>query len=1227
MLIFSATQTAERGHPNAEGGLGQIIRTIFTSGTVTTLKALDSKVYEYLRQKNPNLKEQRYFFRHQCAWQQNGVITRVEVSVSDNLLIWLLANDRLLLRSIIQTYKLNIPALIDADGNTLLHMICFYGDHETLAIYFLRYESHENFSVWINQRNNDGTNPLGMAYYNALHDNRDHTNQSPKNRIVKSFINQRNFNVNAYLNNRRAMDYVAVSWWRDIGGYTCLHRALKEKAFDVLQILESRNITIKQQGLHAYFRVNFNRPTLNPHEHMMNPKRLAVAFQTQQAVALLDRCQAEQAEFEGGYDSGDSDDEESSAHYYKNILKQQAAVIDNNATTPLTEEEKNHLTALNVLSRGNEASETSERKAFRRNIVIPHFHGVPFMSGQYSHEERREVARKILDLNGKQDLKGLSSRTVTTTVGIDSLHILVNAEEGIFLRLREVNLNLKSYLRRCNRTNPDKFLQAVKTYIYSFADNPVAEFWALLGEIEQVPEEFVRHRFPFISTSKAPDHPIKFGFGVNVETQQRGELPVHPLYDGAGRPQRRLAGFLYITLHSFDEYETLFREKKLVDMPLLLKHGSPTQAYRTDYQNETVFFSGIDPKHIVAVIPLIYPNFSKAYEPGYHDKIWKLEDSDTRKVTSYYYQCKKFFNKAAPEIYKSDNKAISSEGIPLMMAYTSFALELVGAIAAKQGLQLCYMSTRGLIKHYPLGVIGSEGRIIREGGPNYKYTSLVQAIFKTSIRSPTSQILPASRLKITRSYSVSFLDDRYQRRLLKAAKNGDNESIDQFMRYGRINVNARNKKGNTPLLLAARWGRTSTVQLLIETYHADPKVRNNAGYSAVLLAAMGAHEKVIDLLITQYSANVYDKDDSYNTLFIIAARKKYFSLMDHLVKTYKLDLQAPDSRSGAKLLFWAAQVNRLDVLQWLLEKQGYLFSKNANRGKQALLKATKRNHFLVSRYLIQHGARLPIVRSINATARYVASVGRELQEELLNVLSLNGQIPDEMLFTVLARAPINWCITVRQVQCYAGSVQGDTPAHYALRLGHHRAIHWWVDNGIRFNVKNAASQTLLELATQLEDEDSVECLRSVSTTTSTTISAPNALTFFAHSQNASRVSGTSDLSTTKKEECLGPHLKIVKKTSGHEASTYIIEILKKEQLMADKLQSVQVIFKKYVARADCTCLSDNMLQSNDKEAARKLVEELRSALTLSRDSEILPMASSSSAVTSATGVSRELVFK
>ena len=93
-----------------------------------------------------------------------------------------------------------------------------------------------------------------------------------------------------------------------------------------------------------------------------------------QCETLLKKYQLEQLQKEEEDDSGDSEDENSSAYIWKHVL------TDMMESPAITKSEGTY--------------------------VVPLFHGVPLMSGLYTHSDRKYVGKKLMLLN-----PGLTDKT------------------------------------------------------------------------------------------------------------------------------------------------------------------------------------------------------------------------------------------------------------------------------------------------------------------------------------------------------------------------------------------------------------------------------------------------------------------------------------------------------------------------------------------------------------------------------------------------------------------------------------------------------------------------------------------------------------------------------------------------------------------------------------------------------------------------------------------------
>jgi hypothetical protein len=245
----------------------------------------------------------------------------------------------------------------------------------------------------INARNQDGTNPLGMLFLNKV----PHEDQFKSAELI---IMEPLFEINRYLNNKRGMDVFALEDLKGIGGFNCLHVVLKRKYENIFSLLSKRNLLPLASESAA---VNFRYPAMNPEHHMWHPSKFANLISTIPDGGISQRMRSDYERLTKGIDegdeSGDSDDEATPAWHYKKSLLELSQFIEANQgektvtkTPTVTPQSK---VDTNLLSSPAKTPLTPEKEAQAAEdltkTAIVHFHGVPFMQGQLTNNERRAV--------------------------------------------------------------------------------------------------------------------------------------------------------------------------------------------------------------------------------------------------------------------------------------------------------------------------------------------------------------------------------------------------------------------------------------------------------------------------------------------------------------------------------------------------------------------------------------------------------------------------------------------------------------------------------------------------------------------------------------------------------------------------------------------------------------------------------------------------------------------
>ncbi|GEM_PF-1286273 len=106
--------------------------------------------------------------------------------------------------------------------------------------------------------------------------------------------------------------------------------------------------------------------------------------------------------------------------------------------------------------------------------------------------------------------------------------------------------------------------------------------------------------------------------------------------------------------------------------------------------------------------------------------------------------------------------------------------------------------------------------------------------------------------------------------LMVAAWKGSLESARSILNNG-VNVNARSKFGNTPLILSLFKGHVEIARVLLEK-GADVEARNQAGNTPLMGAARAGNAELVELLLAK-GAEVQGTNTAGDTPLLVAARK------------------------------------------------------------------------------------------------------------------------------------------------------------------------------------------------------------------------------------------------------------------------------------------------------------------------------------------------------------------
>ena len=120
------------------------------------------------------------------------------------------------------------------------------------------------------------------------------------------------------------------------------------------------------------------------------------------------------------------------------------------------------------------------------------------------------------------------------------------------------------------------------------------------------------------------------------------------------------------------------------------------------------------------------------------------------------------------------------------------------------------------------------------------------------------------------------------------------------------NLEARNKRGETPLITACRNGNAACVAALLEANADVMAYMPSNGASGLCIAAQNGHKKVVKLMCAAGGEKILLQTDNNNVSALVSAvRYKHTHIVSYMVKLSSKQLFFQDRINGASCLHWA----------------------------------------------------------------------------------------------------------------------------------------------------------------------------------------------------------------------------------------------------------------------------------------------------------------------------------
>jgi ankyrin repeat protein len=197
-------------------------------------------------------------------------------------------------------------------------------------------------------------------------------------------------------------------------------------------------------------------------------------------------------------------------------------------------------------------------------------------------------------------------------------------------------------------------------------------------------------------------------------------------------------------------------------------------------------------------------------------------------------------------------------------------------------------------------------------------------------------------------------DENGRTPLLWAARGGHGAIVQALLATGKVNPNTKDRFGQTPLLWAAYLGAEAVIQALLATGKVNLDIRDRLGQTPLSWAAYKGDEAIFQALLATGKADPDAKDNNGQTPLSWAARMGHKIIVQALLATGKVDPDAKD-KDGQTPLSWTARTGNEVIVQTLLATGKVDPDAKDKDGQTPLLWAAREGHEAVVQTLLATG--------------------------------------------------------------------------------------------------------------------------------------------------------------------------------------------------------------------------------------------------------------------------------
>jgi ankyrin repeat protein len=246
-------------------------------------------------------------------------------------------------------------------------------------------------------------------------------------------------------------------------------------------------------------------------------------------------------------------------------------------------------------------------------------------------------------------------------------------------------------------------------------------------------------------------------------------------------------------------------------------------------------------------------------------------------------------------------------------------------------------------------------------------------------------------------------------------------------------VDRKNKDGNTALMLASEKG-AETIAMSLINKRAKLDSINNDGNTSLMLAAFRGHTEIAFALINK-GAKLNEKNADGNTALLISLLQGHTAIALALINRGANIFKSESY--GKRLLLIAASMGNKEIALALIKKGAKLDNKNAD-GNTALIESAIKGNTDIALALIKKGAKLDERNRWDYTALHFAA--KLNKREIALALIENGANLDKK------------------------DIQGRTPLMLAIFKGNKEIALTLIEKGAHLDERNSWNNTALHLA-------------------------------------------------------------------------------------------------------------------------------------------------------------------